>query len=1137
MEAIPEAEIVARRTQVTTVRSTSDAPSADAGAWPRKRSNRVLWLKLNFTVKTARLQTLKRQKYQHLQEEALLKARGLLKNWEDGVVVLTEDLYRRAAGERDAQELLNYTPEALALRFSLRNDPMVLEAVKQLWMIEMPRDEMGCIDQRGYASVFRRIAKSLDAKAFRKKRLDRLLDEDWKRDSKGESEMSFANFFDSIFELADLWCETIDADDYVSFLERLRDRISQMRSGKRVLRPMKRIGAFDADSDEDEEEEEEDDSSDDEAQAKKKEKPVVSAAPAPRFLTAKAIGTTQRPSTIMKRVGQAATAAVVSSRRVRPTVVQQLPAPVDPEPVQMDMRNQQRRGSVITTIQFGDGLLSRPMSASEAIHSLTPHLLAFSEAKGSSAGLVSSSSQAHLMTDRQRFSESSPTRQSLAMAAAAALASSRERNHSTEYHSIELRSDSIASANNSAEDAQSGPASGDRKRIYTVSTAKRAMLSAIGALASLTSKRNATDQLATGLRQWPEPQLQEEEDEELGLLAENTRESNAILSTGNQAVEVVVPRPEAIETSVPGTRGLRGYQARSPSPKMRSLAPLTTSNHSAPTRSAFNTTPQHTTATSNVRQVLLIGKKEGVGGLNLADSVVMTSYVVERPTVQQHRPRTVLSPASAGRTPGGITRTPSSSSMVRGAAVLKPMEPSTLASPSTSPPQGRDDEENERDLNRLRMMYSGMNSSPPLTASVKIVKGKSTHDTALDRLTSAHGDGAHHESSELKVVSTALHIPDQEGQVLPHRATTDHTLAGDEHANGRKGLIVRSLESPQSRRTDRVRNHGIDPMGAPWGDWDDENNAPLPESHFLRHESAFEALSKLRNQQNKHKKQAKSSRRGRGGLETRLSGRWGSDEEDDYYDAFYYDNPDEEKRLGTSPILTVAALGGTSVDTGRRKLKAVKKAPKKSEGYEDDATRWKSSGLQGVMSAPALSTVTDLGLNYLPPSPSERNRTRITVTVPLTPMIQLRHPNDRASTAPVDFELRGDAALESDGLPPTTSPSRLVHGTSPRQGCTCSYGTNGSPQYKFDKSRHLRDDQDEGGGHSPMAYSFTCPVHGLHEQRANDGSDATMIVNETREIVLKPRRKEEDVVAKATIKLPRRSEMMKRRYRYAFGRK
>ncbi|KAK1936941.1 hypothetical protein P3T76_009719 [Phytophthora citrophthora] len=236
------------------------------GSW-KHRSSSVLWLKLNFTIKTARLQTLKRQKYQHLQEEALLKAKGLLKNWEDGPVVLTEDLYSGARSEHDAQEILNYTPEALVLRFSLRNHPDVIAAVKQLWSVELPRDEMGCIDQKGYASLFRRIGRSLepDATKRRLRRMEKTIKEDWLRDSRGEDTMGFANFFDSVFELADLWCETIDVEEYTDFLRRLVQRVSALRrnkrdpndEGRRMLRNLKQIRAID---DDEESESESDDS-------------------------------------------------------------------------------------------------------------------------------------------------------------------------------------------------------------------------------------------------------------------------------------------------------------------------------------------------------------------------------------------------------------------------------------------------------------------------------------------------------------------------------------------------------------------------------------------------------------------------------------------------------------------------------------------------------------------------------------------------------------------------------------------------------------------------------------------------------------------------------------------------------------
>jgi hypothetical protein len=42
---------------------------------------------------------------------------------------------------------------------------------------------------------------------------------DWREDSGGAIEMGFAQFFDAVFELADLWCETTGLEEYVMFLD------------------------------------------------------------------------------------------------------------------------------------------------------------------------------------------------------------------------------------------------------------------------------------------------------------------------------------------------------------------------------------------------------------------------------------------------------------------------------------------------------------------------------------------------------------------------------------------------------------------------------------------------------------------------------------------------------------------------------------------------------------------------------------------------------------------------------------------------------------------------------------------------------------------------------------------------------
>ena len=44
---------------------------------------------------------------------------------------------------------------------------------------------------------------------------------DWNRETGGRVRMPFKQFHDSLFELADLWCEGIDTKEYVEFLDEL----------------------------------------------------------------------------------------------------------------------------------------------------------------------------------------------------------------------------------------------------------------------------------------------------------------------------------------------------------------------------------------------------------------------------------------------------------------------------------------------------------------------------------------------------------------------------------------------------------------------------------------------------------------------------------------------------------------------------------------------------------------------------------------------------------------------------------------------------------------------------------------------------------------------------------------------------
>ena len=50
-------------------------------------------------------------------------------------------------------------------------------------------------------------------------------EEDWLKDSGGH-DMVYSKFYSSMFELADIWCDKIDGDEYVKFLKQMLDAVA-----------------------------------------------------------------------------------------------------------------------------------------------------------------------------------------------------------------------------------------------------------------------------------------------------------------------------------------------------------------------------------------------------------------------------------------------------------------------------------------------------------------------------------------------------------------------------------------------------------------------------------------------------------------------------------------------------------------------------------------------------------------------------------------------------------------------------------------------------------------------------------------------------------------------------------------------
>lgn len=68
-----------------------------------------------------------------------------------------------------------------------------------------------------------------------------LIEEEWRHDSRGEDGLSRSAFFESFFQLADIWTPGIDGSAYAEFLKRLFRRITIKRARTKTGARMTKI--------------------------------------------------------------------------------------------------------------------------------------------------------------------------------------------------------------------------------------------------------------------------------------------------------------------------------------------------------------------------------------------------------------------------------------------------------------------------------------------------------------------------------------------------------------------------------------------------------------------------------------------------------------------------------------------------------------------------------------------------------------------------------------------------------------------------------------------------------------------------------------------------------------------------------
>ena len=128
-----------------------------------------------------------------------------------------------------------YTEEALRRRLRLRADPAVVAALDAIWAAATGAASRGRggrtrerLTRKQYLTMHRKIALALDPTVAPREAAE-AAEEEWALDSEGRGCLDREKFDWCWFELADLWTETVDADEYVRFLTTMLGLITTTR--------------------------------------------------------------------------------------------------------------------------------------------------------------------------------------------------------------------------------------------------------------------------------------------------------------------------------------------------------------------------------------------------------------------------------------------------------------------------------------------------------------------------------------------------------------------------------------------------------------------------------------------------------------------------------------------------------------------------------------------------------------------------------------------------------------------------------------------------------------------------------------------------------------------------------------------
>ena len=140
-----------------------------------------------------------------------------------------------AAYWRQGNEEL-HTKNVWMARMALRRDSRVVEELQRWWDVALttirgePGSEWACAPEK---APYLRLQKKLywqlvGAADGSEKDAASCAADDWESDRRGHESVGRELFMDSLFEMADLWTETVDGGQYAAFLAKLLSKVTEV---------------------------------------------------------------------------------------------------------------------------------------------------------------------------------------------------------------------------------------------------------------------------------------------------------------------------------------------------------------------------------------------------------------------------------------------------------------------------------------------------------------------------------------------------------------------------------------------------------------------------------------------------------------------------------------------------------------------------------------------------------------------------------------------------------------------------------------------------------------------------------------------------------------------------------------------